>query len=76
MPAPPAAGELRTALAGLAAKSWRHPISGLEVCFGASTLERWYYAARRAADAAIKAASPSPALPGYPVMPRLFAVVR
>ena len=46
--APPAAGELRAALAALAAKSWRHPVSGEPVCFGFSTLERWYYAAKRA----------------------------
>ncbi|MEF8768908.1 DDE-type integrase/transposase/recombinase [Candidatus Accumulibacter contiguus] len=48
--APPAVGELQAALSTLAVKSWRHPISGLEVCFGLSTLERWYYAARRSAD--------------------------
>ena len=48
--APPAAGELIRALTGLAAKSWRHPVSGLDVCFGVSTLERWYYVARCAAD--------------------------
>jgi hypothetical protein len=34
----------------LAAKVWRHPVSGLDVAFGASTVERWYYAARRAND--------------------------
>jgi transposase InsO family protein len=48
--APPAAGELRAALGALAAKTWRHPFTGLEVRFAASTLERWYYAARKAAD--------------------------
>jgi len=48
--APPAAGELRTALASIAAKAWRHPTTGLDVRFGTSTLERWYYAARRAVD--------------------------
>lgn len=48
--APPSARELRAALATLAAKSWRHPVCGLEVRFGVSTLERWYYAARRSAD--------------------------
>ncbi len=48
--APPAAGELRAALASLAATAWRHPVSGLDVRFGASTIERWYYAARAAAD--------------------------
>jgi hypothetical protein len=48
--APPAPGELMQALAALAAKSWRHPMTGLDVCFGVSTLERWYYAARCASD--------------------------
>jgi transposase InsO family protein len=48
--APPPAGELRTALSSLAAKTWRHPLTGLEIRFGVSTLERWFYAARNAAD--------------------------
>lgn len=48
--APPAAGGLQPALIALSAKSWRHPLSGCDVRFGASTLERWYYAARSAAD--------------------------
>lgn len=48
--APPAPGELHTELASLASKTWRHPLTGLDVAFGTSTLERWYYAARRAVD--------------------------
>jgi len=48
--APPVAGELHEALNALAAKAWRHPFTGLEIRFGCSTLERWYYAAKRAAD--------------------------
>jgi transposase InsO family protein len=48
--APPVPGELRTALKVLAAKTWRHPFTGLEMRFAASTLERWLYAARHAAD--------------------------
>lgn len=48
--APPAPGELHSALRLLAAKTWRHPVSGLDLAFGVSTLERWYYAARRASD--------------------------
>ena len=48
--APPATGDLLGALRALAAKPWRDPVSGLEVRFGVSTLERWYYAARRARD--------------------------
>ena len=48
--APPAPRELSAALSALAARAWRHPRSGLEVRFGVSTLERWYYTARAAGD--------------------------
>jgi hypothetical protein len=48
--APPEPRQLNGAFAALAAKTWRHPVTGLDVRFGASTLERWYYTARRAAD--------------------------
>ena len=48
--APPDAGDLRSALTALAARSWRHPDTGRDVCFGVSTLERWYYTARAASD--------------------------
>jgi transposase InsO family protein len=48
--APPGPRELNGAFAALAAKTWRHPETGLDMRFGASTLERWYYRARRAAD--------------------------
>jgi len=48
--APPAPRQLHEALCVLAAKTWRHPVSGLDVHFGVSTLERWYYAARRKPD--------------------------
>ncbi len=48
--APPEDGELRAALQVLAQKTWRHPVSGQDVRFGLSTIERWYYAARRAPD--------------------------
>ena len=50
MAAPPASRQLGAALLALAAKTWRHPVSGLDVRFGASTIERWYYRARGAAD--------------------------
>ena len=46
--APPPAGELHNALRALAAKTWRHPTSGLDTTFGLSSLQRWYYAARKA----------------------------
>jgi transposase InsO family protein len=48
--APPAEGELQAALKSLAAKSWRHPLADKAICFGVSTLERWYYAAKSASD--------------------------
>jgi transposase InsO family protein len=48
--APPAPRELSAALSALAARAWRHPRSGLDVRFGVSTLERWYYTARSAGD--------------------------
>jgi len=47
--APPLPQQLRAALTELSAKTWRDP-DGLDVQFGVSTLERWYYAARRADD--------------------------
>ncbi len=46
----PNAGDLHAAFIGLAARSWRHPSTGRDVCFGVSTLERWYYTARAASD--------------------------
>jgi len=48
--APPQPGELHQTLADLAARTWRHPITGLPLRFGVSTLERWFYAARSNAD--------------------------
>jgi len=48
--APPREGELLVELKALAAKSWRHPLTGKEMGFGVSTLERWYYAAKSASD--------------------------
>lgn len=48
--APPVPGSLKAELLQLGAKTWRHPVSGFDVAFGVSTLERWYYAARRALD--------------------------
>ena len=49
--APPTSrGELRQTLKGLAKKNWAHPVTGVTIRFGFSTLERWYYAARKAQD--------------------------
>lgn len=46
--APPGPGELRSELEKLAAKTWKHPITGEPVSFAFSTIERWYHQARRA----------------------------
>lgn len=48
--APPDDGDLHEALNALAAKTWRHPFTGVDVRFACSTLERWYYTAKRAED--------------------------
>jgi len=45
--APPPKGELRAELEQLAALEWQHPITGLPVRFGVSTLERWLHKVRQ-----------------------------
>jgi transposase InsO family protein len=47
---PLARGALKTAIRGLADKTWTHPTSGRDVRFSAVTIERWYYKARRQRD--------------------------
>ena len=48
--APPARGELKPRLSELSRQTWRHPISGVDVRFGVSTLERWLALARKGPD--------------------------
>jgi putative transposase len=48
--APPKPGELQQALRDLAKRTWKHPVTGAPTTFGASTLERWYYAVRDHGD--------------------------
>lgn len=48
--APPPAGQLRARLAELAQRTWRNPITGEDVRFGVSTLERWLALARKGPD--------------------------
>jgi len=48
--APPAPGALREALKELAGQRWKHPVNGTAIRFSFTTLERWYYAARKARD--------------------------
>ena len=40
--APADRGELRAALVALSAKTWRHPVTGMPLAVGLSTIERWY----------------------------------
>lgn len=48
---PPDSGQLQRAIAALAARRWQHPVdSQRQMRIGASTIERWYYKARTAAD--------------------------
>lgn len=44
---PDGRGDLKSAISDLAAKTWQHPTTGEAVQFGASTIERWYYRARK-----------------------------
>lgn len=48
MAAPPRKGDLQKVLRELSSRTWQHPVTGLPVRFGKSTLERWFFAARRA----------------------------
>ncbi len=45
--APPRPRELKAAIEALAEKTWLHPVTGEPVRFSSSTIERWYYQARR-----------------------------
>src|ERR1700677_3671234 len=47
---PLARGALKTAIRGLAGKTWSHPVTGRDARFSAVTIERWYYTARRKHD--------------------------
>lgn len=44
--APPPRGELKAAIGSLAEIVWTHPITGRDVQYSATTIERWYYKAR------------------------------
>jgi len=48
--APPADGELHARIESLAQQRWQHPTTQESVQFSFKTIERWYYAARSAAD--------------------------
>ena len=48
--APPPHGELKAAIQSLAEKIWTHPVTGHDVQYAATTIERWYYKARNEED--------------------------
>jgi len=75
---PPPPGELGARLKELAAKDWRHPVTGLPLRFGFGTLERWYYLARDAQDpvAALRRRRRRDARQQRGLNPRLIEVVR
>ena len=50
MAAPADDGELKTRIAELAARAWRHPTTGEAIRFSFKTIERWWYTARGASD--------------------------
>ena len=47
---PPTVRQLQQAFRELSNREWIHPNTGLPIRFGASTIERWFYAARRTPD--------------------------
>jgi len=47
---PPETGQLKAELMVLSKKTWCHPINGLPLTLGVSTLERWYYRAKANAN--------------------------
>lgn len=48
--APPEKGEVKKCMDALAAKTWRHPITGEPMRLGSSTIERWFYMTRKRPD--------------------------
>jgi putative transposase len=68
--APPGRGELGARIAELVAQTYRHPTTGDPIRFAESTVERWYYAARDAADPVLALARKVPSHAGtHPSMP-------
>jgi len=48
--APPPRGELKSAIQSLAEKIWTHPVTGRDVRYAVTTIERWYYKALNEQD--------------------------
>ena len=53
--APPPRGELKAAIDALAEKVWTHPVTGQNVQYTATTIEGWYYKAKKAQDDPVSA---------------------
>jgi len=53
--APRARGELKAAIRSLAERIWTHPVTGQDVQYAATTIERWYYQARNEQDDPLRA---------------------
>ena len=51
---PPKDGQLQSRLDELAAKTYKHPITGQLVTFGVSTIERWFYKVRNKLEKAVE----------------------
>ncbi len=47
---PPESGELKKLLETLSKKQWRHPMTDAPVFFSVSTIERWFYQAKKTQD--------------------------
>lgn len=75
MAAPPDHGDLAAQIAAIAAKSYQHPTTGEPMRYSVSTIERWYYAAKDAADPVAVLARKVPSHAGtYASMPAQLAV--
>lgn len=74
--APPEHGELRARIEELAAKPYQNPTTGEVIRFGASTIERWFYTAKDAADPIAALARKIPSHAGtHPGMSAAMAMV-
>jgi putative transposase len=73
--APPEHGDLAARITELAAASYKHPSTGEPIRYSASTIARWYYAAKDAADPVAVLARKVPSHAGtYAAMPTALAV--
>jgi len=51
---PPEKGDLKNQLFALSKKAWLHPVTGETVRYSLSTLERWYYKAKKSPHSLLK----------------------